>query len=284
MLFPCVRALVALMLLCFSPLPLSTKPVPAGSTFQWQLDGDFDSGAQAQVYDLDLFDTPASTIAAIKQRGVQAICYISVGTLENGRPDSASFPAAAVGAIYPQWPDERWLDIRRIDLIGPAMQARLDLCRDKGFDGVEPDNVDAYQNTGTGFAISEADQIVYLRWLSEQAHARGLSIGLKNVPDLAVRMEPLFDWALTEDCYVQGWCTQLAPFIANNKAVFVTEYSDTPVNFRDVCTVLNPERFTPVYKHRGLDAFRRTCLEFKRRIRSRPLHGGVLPGGSKRPY
>jgi hypothetical protein len=134
---------------------------------------------------VDLFDTPASTVAAIKARGAQAICYISVGTLENGRPDSASFPAQAVGAIYPQWPDERWLDIRRIDLIGPAMQARLDLCRDKGFDGVEPDNVDAYQNSGTGFAITEADEIAYLRWLSEQAHARGLSIGLKNVPEHA---------------------------------------------------------------------------------------------------
>jgi hypothetical protein len=147
-----------------------------------------------------------------------------------------------------------------------------------------PDNIDAYQNSGTGFAITEADEIVYLRWLSDQAHACGLSIGPKNVPDLAVRMQPVFDWALTEDCFLQGWCAQLASFIANNKAVFVTEYSDTPVNFRDVCTVLNPERYTSVYKHRGLDAFRRACLEFKRRIRSRPLPGSVSPVAGKRAY
>jgi hypothetical protein len=49
-----------------------------------------------------------------------------------------------------------------------------------------------------------------------------------------------------------------------------------------VCTASNPERHTPVYKNRGLDAFRRTCLEFKRRIRSRPLPGSVSPGTGKR--
>jgi hypothetical protein len=272
------RVLHALSLFCISLPALAVEPIPAGASFQWQLDGAFNASMQAQVYDLDLFETPASTVAAIKARGAQAICYISVGTLENGRPDAASFPAAAVGAVYPQWPNERWLDIRRIDLIGPAMLARLDLCRDKGFDGVEPDNVDAYQQENTGFTISEADQIAYLRWLSEQAHARGLSIGLKNVPDLAERMEPLFDWALTEDCFVQGWCAQLASFIVRNKAVFVTEYSDTAVNFRDACAVLNPEGFTPIYKHRNLDAYRRTCQEFRRRIRSRPLPVGRRDG------
>lgn len=266
-----VRALHALALCCLSLPVLAIEPIPVGSSFQWQLDGDFDASVQAQVYDLDLFETPASTVAAIRAGGGRTICYISVGTLENGRPDAARFPAQAVGAVYPQWPDERWLDIRRIDLIGPAMQARLDLCRDKGFDGVEPDNVDAYQQQNTGFAITEADQIAYLRWLSDQAHARGLSIGLKNVPDLAARMEPLFDWALTEDCFAQGWCADLAPFIARGKAVFVAEYSDTAVDFRAACAVLNPERFTPVFKHRNLDAYRRTCLEFRRRIRSRPL-------------
>lgn len=273
-----LRLFCASSLLCISMPAFAAKPVPAGSSFQWQLDGDFDSTAQAAVYDLDLFDTPASTIAAIERRGAQTVCYISVGTLENGRPDAASFPAQAVGAVYPQWPEERWLDIRRIDLIGPAMQARLDLCRDKGFAGVEPDNVDAYQQQNTGFAISEAHQIAYLRWLSDQAHARGLSIGLKNVPDLAARLQPFFDWALTEDCYDQGWCAELAPFLANGKAVFVTEYSDTAVNFREVCAVLNPERFTPIYKRRGLDAYRRTCQEFKRRIRSRPMRA-IRNGG-----
>ena len=38
------------------------------------------------------------------------------------------------------------MDIRQIDILGPIMQARLDLCKQKGFDAVEPDNVDAYQN------------------------------------------------------------------------------------------------------------------------------------------
>lgn len=258
----------------------AARPMPSGIGLQWQLDGTFDPNVYAQVYDLDLFETSAATVAMLRQRGAQTICYISVGTLENGRPDAASFPAAAVGAVYPEWPDERWLDIRRLDLIGPAIRARLDLCRDKGFDGVEPDNVDAYQQDNTGFAITEADEIAYLQWLSDEAHARGLSIGLKNVPELATRLQPRFDWALAEDCYVQGWCVDLAPFLVAGKAVFAVEYDDTGVDFAAACNVLAPEWFSVSLKHRSLNAWRRTCAELRRRVRSRPLPGVPAPTGS----
>ena len=66
----------------------------------------------------------------------------------------ASFPSAVLGAEVEGWPGERWLDIRRLDVLGPILKRRLDLCRRKGFDGVEPDNVDAYAND-SGFPLSE---------------------------------------------------------------------------------------------------------------------------------
>ena len=52
------------------------------------------------------------------------------------------------------------------------MAARLDMCRDKGFDAVEPDNVDGYRNH-TGFPLTAADQLRYNRLIAKLAHDRG---------------------------------------------------------------------------------------------------------------
>jgi len=105
------------------------------------------------------------------------------------------------------------VDVRRIDLLGPIMAARLRTCREKGFDAVEPDNIDGYTND-TGFPITYEDQLRYNRWLASEAHALGLSIGLKNDPGQVVDLVSDFDWALTEDCFDQGWCGSLSPFLA----------------------------------------------------------------------
>ena len=51
------------------------------------------------------------------------------------------------------WPGERWLDVRRWDVLEPILAARFDVCRQKGFDAVEPDNVDGYANE-SGFPLT----------------------------------------------------------------------------------------------------------------------------------
>ena len=68
---------------------------------------------------------------------------------------------------------------RRIGLACIPLYWDVDLAVEKGCDAVEPDNVDAFLNR-SGFEITADDQVVYLRWLADEAHARGLSIGLKN--------------------------------------------------------------------------------------------------------
>ena len=188
----------------------------------WQIDFSseiIEPSYAVQVYDLDLFDTPESTIRELKEKDVFLICYISVGSWENWRPDKELFPEEIIGKNYTGWPGEKWLDIRRLDLLGPILEARFDLCKEKGFDGIDPDNVDGFQND-TGFPLTAADQLVFNRWLADQAHIRGLAIGLKNDPDQAAELEPFFDWALTEECFQQGWCEELLPFLQAGKAVF----------------------------------------------------------------
>lgn len=228
------------------------------TSWQWQLSGSLDQSVDAVMYDVDLFETDTSVVAALHTQGRKVVCYISVGSWENWRPDAGQFPAAVVGNDYEGWPGEKWLDIRRIDLLGPIMRQRLDMCRTKGFDAIEPDNIDGYTND-TGFPLSYSDQLAYNRWLANEAHARGLSIGLKNDGDQVADLLSYFDWALTEDCFDQGWCSQLTPFVAAGKAVFAAEYTDTGMTTGQFCPQANALNFNAILKHRELNTWRQTC-------------------------
>ena len=138
------------------------------------------------------------------------------------------------------------------------MRARLDACAAKGFDGVEPDNVDGYTNN-TGFPLTYQDQLRYNTWLADQAHARGLSIGLKNDPDQVADLLPHFDWAMTEGCFDQGWCEEMAPFIRSGKPVFAAEYTDTGITLDQFCSQATAMNVSAILKNRELDAWRQDC-------------------------
>jgi hypothetical protein len=204
-----------------TPIPPPWAPVP-GTSFQWQLSGEIDTSIDVDAYDIDLFDAPAATIQELRNDGRKVICYFSAGSWEEWRSDAAEFPEDVLGEGN-GWPGERWLDIRRIDVLAPLMQARLDLAVSKGCDAVEPDNVDAFQNAA-GFDIDGDQQIAYLRWLADEAHRRGLSIGLKNAIGLIDQVVTDFDWALNERCIEFRECDLVSPFIEAGKAVFHVEY------------------------------------------------------------
>jgi hypothetical protein len=231
----------------------------AGMTWQWHLsEPPVDTSIDAEVYDIDLFDNDASVVADLHSKGRKVICYISVGSLEDWRPDKDKFPKQVIGKDYDGWPGEKWLDIRQIDLLAPIMLARLDLCKQKGFDAVEPDNMEIYDND-TGFPITYDDQIKYARWLADQAHSMGLAIGMKNASDQVKDLVDKFDFAITEDCFDQGWCENMIPFITANKPVFAAEYTDTGVNFQAACAKAAKLNFSLIQKNRILTAFRVTC-------------------------
>ncbi len=62
-------------------------------------------------------------------------------------------------------------------------------------------------------------------WLAETAHGLNLGIGLKNDGDQAALLVGAFDFALNEECHQYDECSQWAPFVAANKAVFNAEYA-----------------------------------------------------------
>jgi len=112
------------------------------TSWQWQLTTPIDMNVNAEVFDIDLYYNSASLVSQLHAKGKKAICYISAGTWERWRPDASKFPTTVRGSKVSGWAGEQWLDIRQWNVLGPIMEARLDLCKAKGFDGVEPDNVD----------------------------------------------------------------------------------------------------------------------------------------------
>jgi hypothetical protein len=233
------------------------QPAP-GTSWQWQLDGRLNPNYNVIMYDVDLFDTKAKLVAALHARGRKVVCYISAGTWENWRSDASQFPASVIGKNDDGWAGEKWLDIRRLDALGPIMQARMDKCRQKGFDGLEPDNIDGYENK-TGFPLTYQQQLTYNRFIASEAHKRGLSVGLKNDLEQVADLLSYFDWALAEDCFAQHECRSLLPFVQAGKAAFDAEYTDTGIQMSNFCPRANAMNIDAIFKYRELDAWRRSC-------------------------
>jgi hypothetical protein len=227
----------------------------ASSSWQWQLTGTLDQTVAAQMFDVDLFDTAATTVASLHALGHKVVCYVSAGSYEDWRPDAAQFPALVKGKGLDGWPGEQWLDVRQWDALRPLIEARMDLCRSKGFNGIELDNVDGYQND-TGFPLTASDQLTFNRALAASAHARGLSVGLKNDLDQVADLVGSFDWALNEECFTYHECDQLHPFVAAGKAVFNVEYTLATDQF---CPQARTLGFNSMAKHLNLDAYRVPC-------------------------
>jgi hypothetical protein len=235
-------------------------PVPA-DTFQWDLEEPVPLNVDATVYDIDMFDNSRTVVANLHAKARHVICYIDMGSWESYRPDAWKYPKSILGNRYPGYPQERFVDIRAINVLGPILEHRLDLCAQKGFDAVEPDNIDTYQ-ARTGFPLTAQDQITFNLWLVGQAHQRGLSIGQKNDPAQVKDLESSFDWALLEECFFYNFCGRFEPYVTSGKVVFDTEYrSDEPLSvfLNKDCPGNAQYGFFLIYKKLNLDAYRVIC-------------------------
>jgi hypothetical protein len=79
----------------------------------------------------------------------------------------------------------------------PRAQRMQDWCQAKGFDAVDPDNMDGYTND-SGFPLEAKDQLAYNRMIASVAHGLGLGAGLKNDLDQLNELTPDFDFFVNE--------------------------------------------------------------------------------------
>jgi len=243
---------------------LSWYTPPLDTLWHYQLTGDINTSLDANLYDIDLEDTNETTIKLLHHQGKKVICYLSAGTAESWRSDYSAFQSSDMGKSVVDWDGERWLDIRSQN-VKNIMLSRLENAREKGCDGVETDNVDGYAND-TGFYLSNEDQLSYNRFLAQEAHKRGLCIGLKNDLSQIEALVDDFDFAVNEQCFSQNECNLLTPFIKDGKPVFNVEYQSSYLQsdaMAQLCNEAKDFHFATIIEPLSLDgSFSYNCQEY----------------------
>ena len=227
---------------------------PLVTSWQWQLQGNVDTSLDVDMFDIDGFEATKSLVQAIHSKGAAAVCYVDAGSWEDWRSDADDFPQRVLGRSN-GWPGERWLDVRAMKVLRPIMRARIEMCANKGFDGVEFDLVDGYLNN-TGFPLTGADQLRYDVWLANTAHSYGMSAALKNdLPQIATLLD-YFDYSVNEQCFQYHECANLDLFVGAGKAVFQVEYK---LDTSDFCPKANARNYNSLKKELSLRVWRVAC-------------------------
>lgn len=241
-------------IICF--LNITIAELFPGITWQIQYKGILNTNVNAEVFDVDLFDTSFQVIKSLHDKNKTVICYFSAGSYEENRPDSKTLLPAA-GNKMDGWP-ERWLKIGNESIlekiIKPIMKNRIQLAKNKQCDAIDPDNVDGYKNNQP---ITYSQQLSFNKWLSINAHLLGLKIGLKNDLDQVKDLAEYFDFAVNEQCLQYNECNKLSPFYNSNKPIFEIEYENKV--WKKKCKYNKKKGFSPILKHLSLDGWIQTC-------------------------
>lgn len=85
-------------------------------------------------------DAGQAVVDELHGKGKGVVCYISIGTVEDWREDSAEFPSSAIGGGVDGWAGEKWLDVNNAQ-VREVMSARVQKAKGMNCDAVEPDNM-----------------------------------------------------------------------------------------------------------------------------------------------
>jgi hypothetical protein len=143
------------------------------------------------------------------------------------------------------------------------MLKRLNRAASTLCEGVDPENVDAHNNAN-GLNLTVADAVSYVSFLADAAHARNLSIGLKNAGELIHHVLDKVQWEVNEQCVKYRECSTFQPFITAGKPVFYIEYSNSAPNINvttrtQFCNDSREAGFSTILKDIGLDNWLEAC-------------------------
>lgn len=248
---------------------LSVQPAltaPADFYFEYQIsshDQQLPPDNVADVWALDGQLVSQETVQRLKSKGKQVICYINIGSWDPGKIDvqhwmkldANEIPIPGAG-IYPYdhfkidnamgnvpiwgmrygfaaFNNEFWWNIFH-PAVAAIIDQRIDTCASKGFEAVEPDNIDAnvYEDDAgalvdpTGFGWTEDRMIEFNKQLANKVHARGMKIFQKNGSDLVAGLVDTYDGAITEGCLANDECAEFQPYTQLGKPVYAIEYTD----------------------------------------------------------
>jgi hypothetical protein len=201
---------------------------PVHANFDYQIGEPYTPPAGVKVVSRDHTASPA--------KGLYNICYVNAFQAQPGTEDEWGDLLLRDGSgkvVYDEDWGEAMLDIRTADKrqrIADRVDSWIDSCADKGFDAVEPDNLDTFDRTNL---LSESNAKAFIKLLSTHAHDKGLAIGQKNTAELAsAHKEMGTDFAVAEECAEWNECGDYAD--AYDDHVVVIEYAKA--NLKKACS------------------------------------------------
>jgi hypothetical protein len=209
-------------------------PPPANAAFDYQIGDPYTPPAGVTVVSRDHDATPAA--------GIYNVCYVNAFQAQTdaaswwktNHPDLLLHDAKGNLVIDKDW-NEILLDYstaaKRAGLT-TVVGAWIDQCASKGFQGLEPDNLDSY--TRSSGLLTESEAVAYAASLSSYAHGKGLAVAQKNDAELSTANAKLagFDFAVAEQCADYDECQSYTATYGNH--VIVIEYSKS--KFTKACT------------------------------------------------
>lgn len=217
----------------------AVKWPPTGKVpWDWQIGASSDRAVTVapgvKLLSLDGFTVTAAKVAALKAQGIYTVCYINAGSYEPWRPDAPRYPESLKIQRDADWPDEAFLDVTDVfrpnSVLAGILIDRLKMCAGKGFDALEPDNLQNDENV-TGGRITTQQQIDFNGWIADRAHEQGLAVFQKNGPDKILlrdrtgkMMVEKFDGILNEQCQEYSECASLAEYTKRGKLALNVEY------------------------------------------------------------
>lgn len=239
-------------------LGLGSLPARAGwqpasdQTFDLQLTQPFNLVRPVNSIALDLFTTPPEEVSELRAKGVTTFCYAAAGYWESWRPDAGRFPAAALGPSVSGWPGQRWVDVGS-PALAPILEARLDLCRERGFDGVLLAGLDQPAD-GSGFATTAGERVAFQQHLAEAAHARGLVAGAIGGFAEPAELVDAFDFLVADGCLARDGCAQaLAPWRTAGKPAYLVAYTNQAGKMDRLCGEAAELGVQLIFKTRSLN-------------------------------
>ncbi|GCD93152.1 endo alpha-1,4 polygalactosaminidase [Embleya hyalina] len=236
-------------------------PPPVGAPWDYQIGGAYPPAAGVRIVSRDSGADPAP--------GLYNICYINAFQAQPGssawwqsnHPDLLLRDSGGAPILDKDW-HEPLLDVStaaKRDRLAQIEYPWIDGCAAKGFQAVEPDNLDSYGRSQG--LLKPQDNIAFATLLARRAHRDGLAIAQKNGAELLDRHREIgFDFAVSEQCGATDECDQYAS--AYDNRVVDVEYDDA--GFASACTSVGP-RISVVRRDHDVTAppngkyVRRTC-------------------------
>jgi hypothetical protein len=229
------------------------------ATWDWQQNEPYEFGRK-----LDVFvttpgrDTRTGVVRMSMINKTKVVCPVSVGTVASTDFFANMYPPQVVGNAVEGRAETHYLDIRNMNAILLLVGKRFNKCQAEQHSVILATDLDSHLVDGD-FDISAEDVVAYATALAKIAHDLDMEIVQKDVPDLTPQLVDIFDFALTESCYQDGWCGDMQPYLNAGKIVLDAEYNDRPINWAEACEYAANNGISMILKDRDLTADLQTC-------------------------